>query len=262
MRLNSYILSESSRAKEIEPEEAFELAKSKCSNAVKYYKKAGGNFIFRGTYNINVPYSFIDPKVLKRTSANTRNFYTLILDNDPRWREYPKRSRSMICSTNINKSRDYGSVYIVVPYDGFRIGVCPEDDIWDSFSYRLGNTTLGVLNRELFWLSEEFGVRLSEKSYPSFLDGVKSISDSLDDILEEDRDKFNWNGSSIIERWNWEGSFYKWYLGLFDPKKNDFFVAKDIGKVFSSGKRFKEIWTDSKSILVYYEDFKNFIKQL
>lgn len=79
----------------------------------------------------------VRPSEHTRNSANTSNHYTVWMDNDPAWGEFPKRSSSIICSTSRNVE-GYGSLsggknYSVWPIEpGARFGVCPDYDIWNS----------------------------------------------------------------------------------------------------------------------------------
>lgn len=90
--------------------------------------------IYRGKKS-KTKYGFIKPAEFERSSAYTLNYYTLIIDNSEPWSNYPERSKSLVCTTSKTKASDYGSVYRVVPFPGAEIGVTPEIDIWDSFSY-------------------------------------------------------------------------------------------------------------------------------
>src|SRR5271168_3608736 len=103
-----------------------------CSNAIQAMKE--NKFIYKG-FNTNLGHNFLltDPSQKERKSANTSNQYTLLMDNLPAWKEYPKRSRSLVCSTSSDRAASYGNVYLVLPFNGARIGICPEYDIWDSF---------------------------------------------------------------------------------------------------------------------------------
>jgi hypothetical protein len=62
-------------------------------------------------------------------SLNTANYYTLIINNDPSWSAFPKRN--VIASTE--PRNPYPGTYVLLPYDGTKIGVCLSYDIWMSF---------------------------------------------------------------------------------------------------------------------------------
>ncbi len=130
MRLNSYIIKEG-RGKSVQEEHAVDFIKNHCKKALKVFLDTN-KVIYRGM-DFRDSYYHIDPKTGTRISANTSNEYTLIMDNDPRWKEYPKTK------------------------DGSRYGVCPTDDLWQSFSTFKGMSMASV-NNYLRDLGEETGV--------------------------------------------------------------------------------------------------------
>ena len=111
--------------------------KAEVNFAIEKYKKY--NFaIFRGskTYNqskvmFSNPASRIEPR---KSAMNIGNYYTLWMDNNPEWAEYPKRSKSLICTSCSAFANWYGFVKVVIPLVNTKIGVCPEIDIWKSFN--------------------------------------------------------------------------------------------------------------------------------
>lgn len=68
-----------------------------------------------------------------RVSRNTDNYYTLIVDHDPDWSNYPPRSASVICTTQRGVSMGYGTPYVVLPEGDPLIGICSSSDYWDSY---------------------------------------------------------------------------------------------------------------------------------
>lgn len=74
----------------------------------------------------------IDPTTGLRKSANTSNYYTLLIDNSPYFEGWPKRSKSLICSTWHRYASDYGRLYAIFPFDGVKIAVCHSKDIWET----------------------------------------------------------------------------------------------------------------------------------
>lgn len=246
MRFSEFILSEG-RGKSLDLDKCKDLLSKYCKKSYNYYITKN-RAILRGVDSIYGDYAMIDPQSSSRKSANTWNYYTLMLDNDPRWKSYPKRSRSIICTTNFHKAKQYGHIYYVFPYDGSDIGVCPNDDIWDSFSYSTGNMTLGQMNRELRELFEDYSISSDDNNYNTFM---KSL-DKLSDVLEggSGLGKKSFSNYDMLERWDFQGRFKDWYLKLFDPKANNFILTKEVSKVFTSGNANKEVWTDGKSIMI------------
>ena len=124
MRLENYLIEEKlDRTKEVSLDFALDFAKKN-----KDFLK--GSPIYRGLRNNISLYAFVEPEKYTRVSANTENYYTLMIDNSPNWEGYPKRSKSIICSSSKSGASGYGNVYRVIPKNGAKIGVCSSDDFW------------------------------------------------------------------------------------------------------------------------------------
>jgi hypothetical protein len=64
------------------------------------------------------------------------NVYNYWIDNHEDWKEYPKRSKAIICANNRSVAKYYGNMYKILPLQKpelFKMGVCPVSDIWNSF---------------------------------------------------------------------------------------------------------------------------------
>jgi hypothetical protein len=85
----------------------------------------------------------------QRVSANTDNYYTLVVDHDPAWSDYPPRSSSIIASSKLHVAGGYGTPYVVLCEGDPQIGICSEADYWVSFPRVRaiqGHTDLSDLN--------------------------------------------------------------------------------------------------------------------
>jgi hypothetical protein len=247
MRLKQYITE--GRSKEIKEDEVIDLIKKNCKQALNKYKK--GIVIYRGV-EMDVSYTFVDPKSGKpRRSANTSNYYTLINDNSPLWKQYPKRSESLICTTNKFTPEGYGTSYIVLPYDNAKIGVCSESDYWDSFPNlsRLvdGYYNIGFFNRELETLFKQVDIPLSDNSYNGIQHsfGLFDLTfnhdiESIESLIYED--EYN-----ILKGYDKVWDLMKHFNILLAPEPNKFGLYKisNLGKY-----KEREVWTDSKAVLI------------
>jgi hypothetical protein len=104
--------------------------------------------MWRGSEHDFAALKIIEPSKHERVSANTSNVYTLLIDNLRSWSEYPKRSRSIICSTSAFNAAGYGvhnPPHQVFPEDGAKIGVAPRSDIWNSFEKGLSEISVPTL---------------------------------------------------------------------------------------------------------------------
>jgi len=242
MRYKQFLLNEG-RSKSITKEVAFETIKKKCKQAYKAYKN--GKNLYRGLEN-NIEYLFVDPKQGSlRKSANTSNYYTLLIDNNPYWKKYPKRSQSIICTNNYSYASGYGIVYEVFPYDGAKMGVCPSRDFWFSFENTIGDgNSLNFFNFKISKLFNQYGVRLNDKDFPSFKKSLEELEEKLKknkkslSVLDFITNKWLMKSESFID------NLYK----ILNPSDNGFkltSITNIPNEVYS-----QELWTDSKSIMI------------
>lgn len=130
------------------PVTALKEALPRLQTALDAFNK--GVKIYRGISHSDSAFRF-KPQMQfgQRTSANTENYYTLIVDHDPAWSDYPPRSSSIIASSKLHVAQGYGTAYVVLPEHDPQIGICSEADYWVSFprvSALSGHTDLSELN--------------------------------------------------------------------------------------------------------------------
>jgi hypothetical protein len=229
-RLQSYILNEG-RGTGIYFDEAEKILNTKCKKALK--AADNGTTIWRGIQR-SVPYYLIKPLSNDlRPSRNTENYYTLIINNDTRWRGFPKRQ--IICSTNRVESTGYGNAYVVFPFDGAKIGVCPKDDMWISFE----GIDVSYLNSGITsLLGKEYTTYSSLKAKLSSI----NISDVDVDELENDYGEIG----NVFRRFGdtcktaWEA-----ILEAYSP------IGFDVVNVGSKLPKHREVWTDAPCLMVH-----------
>jgi hypothetical protein len=255
MRLKAFILQEN-RSKELTEREAGELLNKHCHESIRSYEK--GNRIYRGVNVLrNDEYRFIDPKKFKRKSKNTTNHYTELMDHLPSWRQYPKRSQSIICSTSYEYARGFGTnLYAVFPYDGAKIGVCPSQDLWTSFRVIVnysGYYDMDGFNKNLRIIMKDF---LGIKKLPSDFNQMKKVFAEFDKMMKDDTVREQLFMEQSLFRDFYEGNMLEFLNIIMDPDNNGFYLAKS-GDLLPPH---REVWTDSKSILVA-ADVGSFVDQ-
>lgn len=115
-----------------------------------------------------------------RKSANTKNYYTLLIDYLlPAWKDYPKRSRSFICTNNIDKTMSYGTTYQVYPIGNPLVAICSHRDIWDSFKY-IDLTYFTNLFAKLY--------RIADLNQSDTLLNIKKLIKKLDSSCSESKE--------------------------------------------------------------------------
>jgi len=147
----------SPRTTSISEEQFNQLLNKNCSHFIN-----NKNEIYRGLW-FNDDYGYINPLNYNRKSANTSNYYTILFDEIlPSWKNMPKRSKSVICSTSFTEARAYGIVYRVYPFNDSKIGITSYQDIWWSMQGNGFPHNLDGLNSALINLSIVFDYELKE----------------------------------------------------------------------------------------------------
>lgn len=152
-------------------------------NASQYLARASKNPIFRGFGDVVPVLGLINTDKMNRVSANTHNYYTLWMDNYSAWGSYPKRSKSLICSTNYNTARGFSGSksfpQFIIPKDSNKIGICSEDDLWLSFKRLDDIGTLNTFANQIHGLIkysyDEAGLK-EAKTYAGFIKLIKGIT--------------------------------------------------------------------------------------
>jgi len=233
------------RTQSIDKDKAFKLIDKHCS---KNYDKTMGNKvskIYRGIKNFKQDFGYINSnKGELRTSANTLNYVTLLIDNLPSWKDYPKRSKGIICSTDEGTAYNYGETYQVFPYDNSKIGICPEHDMWDSFYNTFkGHYIIPDINELLKNTFKYYDIKVDDNNWNSFKNGLEKLDLGIilkDEFYEAYYQKlakilFETN-KNIIQHLN----------DILSPIKNNFRLGIDNVKTYTDN----EIWIQGECIFM------------
>lgn len=144
-----------------------------------------GTRIFRGLSYSDAPYLH-KPQMQfgQRTSANTENYYTLVVDHDDAWSDYPPRSSSIIASNRLHVARGYGMTYVVLPEHDPQIGICSKADYWISFprvTALTGHADLSELNTLIRRMAHTYAAtnRFVPPDYRYFTQVLEIIDEQL-----------------------------------------------------------------------------------
>lgn len=260
MRFEQYLSEADGRTRAIAREKAVEFIKKNCMNSARaFFTKGTG--LFRGHISIYDNFGIINPKTHTRRSANTSNYYTLLVDNLPQWKDYPKRSQSIICANDERTA--YGSQsdkYLVLPVDNGKIGVCDEPDFWESFgkTYR---TEMNSFNDNLKRILINFADSYADNNWAALKKEIDKADKHSEDIakhVDRTMGQYSIIGGMIRNDMTlWEFINY-----VLDPKNNDFTLinnTKDLPTNYS-----RECWTDAVSVFInvdYLHDHKYSLKK-
>ena len=251
----SYILQEARKGiQNISEEEAIAFIRNNCANNLRVYNEKM-RFVYRGT-RLDGEYNLVDPSQRERKSANTYNYYTLMIDNFPEWKEFPKRSKSLICTTDKGYTFTYGVPFIVLPVDEAKFGECPDTDIWDSL--RLLNKKYGFYNADQFMviLNKLFTIATKKpiETYHNLIEIMQQIAHNgliKEKIIKElNNDENDYFSQIKIKRFVLHMMKKDNLLTLrkiLDPQTNGF-QLKNLSNInyFAS----REVWTSDKCLLI------------
>lgn len=202
------------------------ILKTRCSE----FLKASKSPIYRGFNGGNTPWFISQPSKHERTSKKdaSGNVYTLLIDNLNSWQKFPKRSKSLICTTDQYTAENYGNVYLVIPFDSAKWGVCPEADIWDSFNTLedvFDTSTLQDFNPRFNDLAISLQQLFPEKlkkfnikdirhttNFKTLLNLLKAMDSCLEE-LQHDTPKYEKNNPNIIRTY---GPVKDWYYNTLN----------------------------------------------
>ena len=97
---------------------------------------ANGYIIYRGMENTGA-LVLGSGNDMERRAANTQNYVNTLVDYIlPAWSDFPKRSKSFICSTSLQDAENFGDrIFVVIPLEGQKIAFSPSSDFWEAFDW-------------------------------------------------------------------------------------------------------------------------------
>lgn len=192
---------------------------------------------------------------------------SLIMEFHDSWKDYPKRTKSIIMTNKLNIAKFYAdpdkivstpmnNVYRIIPFDGSKFGFAPEKNYklcftkcktdfknYDNVFYKLGELCDGKFN--LFEWS--FRIKIIKTNYTKFMNNI-------DKTLEYARLK---NKKSKLLNFDNANELINYY---FNPEDNRFMLYDYESLMRSMIRRTinlhendaYEIWTDSPCLLARY----------
>jgi hypothetical protein len=233
-------------------------------NCTKYIDglNAGNRKIWRGflkSSGAGGDIMFGDSRGFVRKSANTSNWYNMFIDNSPKWKAYPPRLSSYICTTSPGYADSYGKVYLVLPADDAQLGLTPATDMWFSFDYSLYQ--FGHIEDishfqdviHFIWNNSKKGnQKLSSTDWQVLKNQLKDFSIQEAKELVEGTTGFGAEGSARhlvrgMERRNCK-NLYDLFDFILDPVVNKFsHGGPDLN---TSQERSREIWIHGKCLFL------------
>ncbi len=255
MRFSNYLVEGGGRSKIITLDEWLVIAKKKHMKTLTKLVK-NNDCLYRGRTSLSSDkeFGYVDPKKgYPRESANTENYYTMWIDNSPKWKAYPKRSRSLICTNDFESA--FGSKdarFIILPEDNSNIGVCDSVDFWAAFSKTSPfRGDLSEFNSSFkgCYLSLTGKILADNPSFGELQDAIDLMDEEIKDNPEDAAEFY------FIGEMQYQGipTVRELFDTMFDPKANNMKVIKS-HQPLPTGRR--ECWTDGKSLMLNSKVFR------
>jgi hypothetical protein len=188
-------------------------------------------------------YLLVNPKESKHRRISPwsdTNWHNLLISNLDSWKDYPRRNKSMISSGWSRALGHNGSdMYLVIPFDTTKIGVCSGSEFWESFNtWRNERDYINDWCRKLIY-------NLTKETGQHFVN-----DDNWEDLLPYLNRKYNTKfygdydkNKTLMDNLN---------ISL-DPKKNGFELDNfsKVSKLLE--KNCRECWFEDESILVHWK---------
>lgn len=177
----------------------------------------------------------------------------------PKWKNYPKRNKCIIAETEPTYPKAYGHLYLVLPENGTNIAIAPNHDIWNSF--KLIRKTFGFVGFDEIVLAICELIKSSEEFYRIDKNDIKKVIDICNEIdnvsnVSDDMKKL---ASKILSAIKQYGTIRNLLDEVLDPEANGFkLISIENINASDFNIRGSEVWFDSESIFIPYDDNKDF----
>lgn len=177
----------SSATRNVSEEKAYEFLDN---NPIALENLEKQSFLWRGVDVAGSPNFMVgDSSTFRRKAANTFNYVNLYIGTMPSWQHLPSRESAFIGTTDETIADAYGALYAMIPADSAKLGMCPKDDFWGSFSK--SPYLINELNDALHAAAAILDIKLSEADTPAECRAAieKINADNILEIMTQDEKK-------------------------------------------------------------------------
>jgi hypothetical protein len=196
--------------------------------------------------------SFVDLTGTKRKSQNSSNWYTEIFDNHPEMSHLPKRSESMICTTDFDYAHGFGSqVYAILPVKNAKVAEIYVSDIWDLWIKIFGDEVEIKTMNDFFSGIIQCGLKTEKCSFGLLQEFDRQIKDVNSQVFQRLK---NSKYSSLLEKTEFTNLFLESILKAYSPK-----VLRIDGSAFGEIEELTyighEVWFDTGAIIIPLDEW-------
>lgn len=254
MQFKQFLLTENktSVTNEISKKTAIKTISKNCSDFIDLYKKHDYG-IYKG-FKKQFNFMYGDSTTQNRKSKNTRNYYTLTMDNSSAWEQYPKRSKSFICSSNKFFASAYGYLYAVFPKNGTTIAVCPDSDLWGSFKKQHIYNLRREFVEAIYDFGSTFEINIRDDNIENFKKDLNELDNKINSKFDSNFELTKYLNSKLNSDYNEVKDLIvvKSKISLYDRLSS---LLKPIGFELTTTSNYKinsirEVWFSGPAVFV------------
>lgn len=258
--------------KELSELRFLDFLKERCKNSYQVIRKAP---IYFADPRLEADFYLMTPEARE---IRTAFWLDRIVKDMHSWKRFPSRSKYLKGYTTLERAGHPSSVYVMVPYDGSRIGICPHSSFYKSFN--LAQKDFGVTRLDndglISWLMKATsGLKTIDdklkfdgepETTAQFNRILKQIDDSVKGRIAELKKKAKENETLKDEERSVLADIFGRYITSIDnyieekldPENNGFSCVRV--ESFSKHPDAREVWVDQPCLLVkrsaYLEMYK------
>ena len=224
------------------------------SEAFDRYEK--GFRIYKGLRKFTNDVEILKP--IQRKSQNTTNYMTTLLSNLPEWSAYPKRNYCTVCTSSYVYAKNYGDLYYIFPENGSRIGVCPKNDIFNSFEIEMLfiNGCIKSMDQNIRnIIMEQTGELLPRLDENNYFDIISVLKNYYSHYVQTDEYKNN-----LLEDLCDKTKTFDGFINFISPETNKFQLVNIANYDFNDSDD-REVWTDGNCLAVTRDYIDEFVEK-
>jgi len=253
----------------INQEEFKKLLRENCQDFISLVKRLDYNFNIRRNFLFrkfkeshgDFVYSYPSQSEHVRIApwSEWGNYHNLMVSNLESWKDYPRRNKSLICA-GIERARNHGGsqLYLIIPYDKTKIGVCPKYEFWESFkTYTEERMYLpDWCKRVISIVEEENNVKLGDENWEELVTYLDKKYDTKL-LMKHHQIRWDWydDSKTLLQNLN----------EYLRPESNGFVLKtfKDLQPLLVSSNH--ECWFEGECIMIKcnegHDDLLNWSKE-
>ncbi len=205
----------------------------------------------------DLEFGLMRPDVMNYDEDDRYQLLHILMENTAGWAKFPKRERSVITSTSSVPMDKNHNVFIILPVNGTKLGICTEDDFYTSFdkieqefdvkdAYEFEQSLRQLLNCVNHFVHE---IDIEDWTNSD----VIKVCKMFDNIMTSMKGSYNFKifyetttGNSL-RNWSKKTPLYDQICHFMDPELNGFEVKK-ITEIKKQKNR--EVWFSNECYII------------